>query len=257
MKPANHAFDELVQESFDAPFEGWDFSYLAGRRSEGVLPWSYEGIARDRMETAQAMLDMGTGGGELLASLRPLPRRTFATEGYAPNVPIARQRLEPLGVQVYDTTGDPENAHLPFSDGEFDLILNRHEAYTPQELWRLLRDGGTFLTQQCGGGGEVELIEWFKGKGNAEVMDWSLSVAVRQMAAVGFRIDAAQEAFPETTFADVGAVVYYLRAAPWLMDDFTVEKYRDRLLAMHHHIQQHGGFTVPDERFLLEAIKPG
>jgi len=33
---------------------------------------------------------MGTGGGEFLASLAPLPMHTSATEAYPPNVEIAR-----------------------------------------------------------------------------------------------------------------------------------------------------------------------
>ena len=52
------------------------------------------------MRDAATMLDMGTGGGEFLFSLHPLPKTVYATEGYKPNVPIARQRLEPLGVKV-------------------------------------------------------------------------------------------------------------------------------------------------------------
>jgi len=41
-----------------------------------------------------------------------------------------------------------------------------------------------------------------------------------------------------------------------LLGDFTVEKYRDRLLAMHEDIQKHGRFTVRHQRFFVEAAKP-
>ena len=72
---------------------------------------------------------------------------------------------------------------------------------------------------------------------------------------VGFRIVGEQEVYPECSFLDIGAVVYYLRAIPWLLNDFTVEKYRGRLLAMHKHIQTHGRFAVKDQKFLIEAVK--
>ena len=34
-------FDELVTEAMDAPFSGWDFSWLDGRSRSEPLPWDY------------------------------------------------------------------------------------------------------------------------------------------------------------------------------------------------------------------------
>jgi SAM-dependent methyltransferase len=247
-------FDRLIAEALEAPFEGWDFSWLKGRKTEPTLPWDYAGIVKTKMQGIKAMLDMGTGGGEVLASLAPFSVRVCATETYAPNVDLARKRLAPLGVDVYDTTGDPDNKHLPFAGASFDLVTNRHESYVPAEVYRVLRPGGRFVTQQCGGYGEVDLIEYFKGK--IEPMDWTAAVASRQLEDAGFEITDAREVYPEYSFFDIGAVVYMLKAIPWLVDDFSVDRYRDRLLAMHEHIRKHGSFTVKDQRFLIEAVKP-
>ena len=70
-------FDELVQEALTAPFEGWDFSWLEGRKTKLTLPWNYVAKVRARMHSIASMLDMGTGGGELLASLTPFPPRNL------------------------------------------------------------------------------------------------------------------------------------------------------------------------------------
>ncbi len=94
------SFDDLVSEALSQEFTGWDFSWLKGRWKSGPLPWNYRQSVQDTLRQAGSLLDMGTGGGEFLASLAPLPALTCATEGYAPNVPVARARLEPLGVQV-------------------------------------------------------------------------------------------------------------------------------------------------------------
>jgi SAM-dependent methyltransferase len=206
------------------------------------------------MQNIDAMLDMGTGGGEILASLVPFPPRVCATETYPPNVAIARKRLEPLGVDVRDTRNAPDNLHLPFDDAEFDLIINRHESYLPTEVSRILKCGGHFITQQCGGYGDVNLIEYFKGK--IEPMNWTAEVASRQLEETGFQIIDSQEVYPEYSFLDIGAVVYTFKAIPWYLKDFTIEKYRDRLLTMHEHIQKHGSFIVKDQRFFIEAVKP-
>jgi len=99
------------------------------------------------IRNVDSLLDMGAGGGEFLASLMPLPIHTCATEGYEPNVSVARTLLQPLGVKVFRYEDDD---NLPFDDEEFELIINRHESYSPKEVFRLLKPGGYFITQQVG-----------------------------------------------------------------------------------------------------------
>lgn len=57
--------------------------------------------------------------GEFLSRL-PFPKQTFATESYVPNVNIAKNRLEPLGITVKQITSDSD---LPFDDEIFTLLL--------------------------------------------------------------------------------------------------------------------------------------
>src|SRR5687768_7435342 len=100
-----HNYPELLRHltsEFNRPSTGWNFSYLKGRMEEklNLLPWDYEATVRSKLLGAKGLLDMGTGSGEFLASLSPLPQDTCATESWAPNIAIARQRLGPLGVTV-------------------------------------------------------------------------------------------------------------------------------------------------------------
>lgn len=137
-------FDTLLKDALALPFSGWDFSAMKGRWWQDEPYWDYPAVAREHMAAATYMLDQDTGGGELLASLAPLPSFTFATESYAPNVPTARNRLQPLGVHLVSEYNDDA---LPFADGYFDLVLNRHGGYSVSELRRILRPGGIFFTQ--------------------------------------------------------------------------------------------------------------
>jgi hypothetical protein len=104
----NCNYPELLRHltsEFNRPSTGWNFSCLKGRMEEqlNLLPWDYEATVRSLLLNARGLLDMGTGSGEFLASLSPLPPDTCATEGWAPNIAIARQRLGPLGVTVTGT----------------------------------------------------------------------------------------------------------------------------------------------------------
>ncbi|MDU7476754.1 MAG: hypothetical protein E7L01_25935 [Paenibacillus macerans] len=62
---------KLWQAEETKGFQGWDFSYLAGRMEEEELPWDYKANVQARVSGDTVMLDMGTGGGEFLLSLSP------------------------------------------------------------------------------------------------------------------------------------------------------------------------------------------
>ena len=54
-------FNKLTAEALQAPFSGWDFSFLRDRWSEIELPWDYKQRVLELMQNASTMLDMGTG----------------------------------------------------------------------------------------------------------------------------------------------------------------------------------------------------
>ena len=200
-------------ESANTHFSGWDFSFISetGRMKSEPLSWSYGSIAFLLMQRAKSMLDMGTGGGEFLSMLQPFPPTIYATEGYAPNVPIAQKKLEPLGITVVEVSDDTA---LPFQDGQFDLIINQHESYAASEVNRILSPNGIFLTQQVGGLDCAVLNEQFGSPLNSEFASWSLEAAYSELEENGFTILDAKEEFPFQRFYDIGAIVYYLKAIP-------------------------------------------
>jgi len=64
------SFEELVAEAAAVPTEGWDFSWFEGRATEERPSWGYARAIGERLATAEAALDIQTGGGEVLASAR-------------------------------------------------------------------------------------------------------------------------------------------------------------------------------------------
>jgi len=75
-------FQQLVDEEQQAAFSSWDFHWLEGRMVQDEPPWDYPALVRKHLDSAHSILDMGTGGGELLSSLAPLPPDTHTTEAY-------------------------------------------------------------------------------------------------------------------------------------------------------------------------------
>jgi hypothetical protein len=50
--------------------------------------------------------------------------------------------------------------------------------------------------------------------------------------------------------------VHFLRKVVWTVPDFTVERYRERLCALHELIERDGRFVAHSQRYLIEARKP-
>ncbi|NHN55872.1 class I SAM-dependent methyltransferase [Calidifontibacter sp. DB0510] len=237
--------------------EGWDFSSLAGRMRESREPWDLESFYREALASAQHVLDMGTGGGEYLTRfVDHLPNDTTATEGWPPNLPVAQRHLGDLGIPVVEY-GAPDNdvdaVSMPFPDDRFDLVLNRHESFSPRELARVIAPGGTFLTQQVGGRDTADLLE-FLGR-PLPFPQVSFMAFSTDLAAAGFEIIDGADDVGWYEFDDVAALVAFLQLATWPPPaEFSVDRYADRLLALHART---GGrpFRVERNRFWLKGVR--
>ena len=241
---------EQWKKDEQAHFEGWDFSYIKDRVTSERPPWNYNSLAKELISKSESLLDMATGGGERLSSLSPLPKNTIATEGWEPNVKVARKRLEPLGVEVVGV--DEEHKKLPFADQTFDTVINHHGAFEANEVYRVLQDGGVFLTQQVGGENLNDLIEFFEAKHPFPRKLKYLEIATRD---VGFEIKKAEEWRGKRVFLDVGAIVYFLKAIPWTIKNFSVDKHLKYLEKLQKRLDFGEKLEFTDSRYLIFAKK--
>jgi SAM-dependent methyltransferase len=257
---ARRTFEELVAEGESEPVAGWDFSWLAGRATEERPAWGYSGLLAAAIGTARGVLDIQTGGAEVLtaairaAGIRPPPPALAATESWPPNAALAAERLAPLGGTV-SQAGDADP--LPFPDAAFDLVVSRHPTVT---LWpqiaRVLQPGGRYLAQQIGPGTNRGLYEYLMGP-QPDSPGRSADRAAAAAQAAGLLVTRLESQALRVEFFDIGAVVYFLRKVLWTVPDFSVDRYRDRLAALHEEIEAAGRFTCWSRRFLIEASRPG
>ena len=249
--------DELLAQAEATAFQGWDFSVLGDRLVLEPPHWDFDEIVASAAVEATTLLDMGTGGGEWLSSLRARAPVTVATEGWQPNVAVATARLRVLGVPVVYTEGAPDNhrqelgdpvGRLPFRAEAFDLISNRHESFRADEVTRVLRHDGMFVTQQTHSGSRQfhELL----GSAPPDLQELELDMVVAQLRDAGLSIVEAEIGTATTVFADIGAFAWYLQSVPWAVPGFTIGTYRQALLWLHD-----GPIRVPHQRFWLRAYK--
>ncbi len=248
-----NALIEFWKQEETQPFIGWDFAYLDGRMYEEQTPWSYSTRAKALMRQATSLLDMATGGGERLLEMRSdWPAKVVVTENYPPNVALAYTRLAPLGATVVDVALRMHDL-MPFADAEFDVILNRHAAFNVDEVARLLTPGGTFLTQQVHGLWAHDLLAVF-----GATPPWPDSTLARYLPwlqTAGLTLVMAEDWSGELAFSDVGAIVYYLKAVPWLVPGFSVEKHLPALQGLQIRLEKEKRLCFAAKKYIIEAQK--
>lgn len=235
-----------------AHIKGWDFSHISGRYEEAELPWDYKRIIKQYINDDMHILDYDTGGGEFLLSLNHPYNRTSATEGYLPNVELCRETLLPLGID-FKMCNNPSD--IPYQDESFDLIINRHGSFNAKEIYRLLKKGGVFITQQVGEDNDRELVEMVLPNTEKPFLNLNLKEQKKEFENVGFQIIEEAEAYCPIKFYDVGAFVWFARIIEWEFLGFSVDKCLDNLLEMQKQIDSKGSVEGTVHRYLIVARK--
>lgn len=249
----DHLIQSWLHEEEIAHIHGWDFSHIDGKYEESPLPWNYREIIRKYLRSDLRILDMDTGGGEFLLSLNHPHANTAAIEAYPPNVQLCRETLLPLGIDFQEASAD---GPLPFENESFDLVLNRHGSFNAQEIRRVLRPGGLFITQQVGADNDRALVEaLYDSPPPIPYSEQRLSIIQSQFESVGFTTLDGQEVFLPIRFFDIGALVWFARIIEWEFPGFSVEKNLNRLLHLQNQIDAGHAIEADVHRILMVSQK--
>ena len=249
----NELLSAWKAEEAIAHIHGWDFSHIAGRYTEqDDLPWDYRDVIEAYLRPEMKILDIDTGGGEFLLSLNHPHENTSATENYPPNVALCREVLLPLGIDFRPGDG---KGKLPFDDGSFDLVINRHGDFNAGEIHRVLKPGGLFITQQVGAENDRELVELLCGETEIPFPEQYLHLTSKAFMEAGFTILRGEEVFRPIRFFDVGALVWFARIIQWEFPGFSVDTHLENLMNVQRILEENGSIDGRIHRFLLVARK--
>ena len=241
------------KEEETAHIHGWDFSHIHNRyREEDDLPWDYKKIICQYLNKNIKILDYDTGDGEFLLSLKHPFHNTAATEGYPPNVELCKKTLLPLGID-FKSCDTPSN--IPFESESFDIIINRHGDFHAEELYRLLKKGGLFITEQVGSENDRNLVEMVLPNTQKPFPHLNLKEQREIFENAGFHIIRAEEVFRPIRFYDVGAFVWFAHIIEWEFPGFSVERCFDSLLKIQKSIEDTGYIEATIHRYLIVAKK--
>lgn len=247
-------YDELLAaEAYARTKTGWDPGFIDSRHIGPPIPWDYEALAHEALRLSRCAIDLGTGGGEVLARIAAGSHfaRLIATEAWAPNARLAHEHLRKQRIPVVRCANG--EGTLPFKDEAFDLVLDRHEALDPAEVDRVLVPGGTLLTQQCTPDSFPELHRYFDRAVRFPDHYHNYADALRGL---GYAVEIERHDF-ETGFPALSELVQMLVIAPWYVPDLDVKCDLEPLRRLEAELSRPGGEIVLREgRYLLRAVKP-
>ncbi|MBP1914041.1 ubiquinone/menaquinone biosynthesis C-methylase UbiE [Lederbergia galactosidilyticus] len=142
---------------------GWDFSNVKCQ-SEGI-EWDFYEEVTKRCKSSDILLDIGTGGGENILKIATfffLIVGIDLSSEMVEKARINRQNTDVKNVRFFQMSSQG----LQFPTDFFDIISCCHAPFAPNEIAKVLKKEGVFLTQQVSEGDKINLKRAF-GRGQA------------------------------------------------------------------------------------------
>ncbi|MCU0630384.1 MAG: class I SAM-dependent methyltransferase, partial [Methanoregulaceae archaeon] len=146
----DHEIKDAVRKSWDHSSVMYDScpGHGIGTEEEKVA-WKQE-LARNIPESPQRVLDIGCGTAVMGLLFAEMGHQVTGVDLSEAMIAKAREKADAQNLPIELRTGDAE--HLPFSNGSFDVVVNRHLVWTlphPEialkEWNRVLKKGGVVL----------------------------------------------------------------------------------------------------------------
>lgn len=240
----------IKSEEKQKEFIGWNFTYLANKCIQEELPWSYQKIVKHYLKPEMNLLDMGTGGGELLSTFEHPYHKTTVTEGWDKNYQLLLKKLKPKGVNVQFVA---ENDDLNFPDNHFDIIINSHASFSVTEVARVLKTSGWFISQQVGDLNGMQLASKLIPQLPKKQLNFHLASVLSKLKLNHFTILYENEHYPAQNFFDMDGFIYYIRTISWEFPNFSVENNFAELVSIYEELQKNGFIYNQQHRFIFVA----
>jgi len=205
--PHDYTYQELKQiaDTVDDR-RGWDFSRMQTERDP--VPWDYLEIVPRYLKPSDAVLDIGTGGGEKFLTFADSFARGV---GIDPDPDMIQAARENGATQSNVTFVEMGAEVLGFPDATFDVVLTRHAPFVVPEVVRVLKPGGSFVCQQVGAENMVNIVEAF-GTGSNVRYDDEYRSSNEEFMENGCRFVATGDYDVRYWVKDIPSLIFWLKA---------------------------------------------
>ncbi len=238
---------------------GWDFSRMQTEREP--VPWDYMEVAPHYLKPTDAVLDIGTGGGEKLLAFSP---HFEMGVGIDPDPEMIRVAQENGARQPNVTFTEMGAEALAFPDSTFDVVLARHAPTVVPEAVRVLKPGGYFVTQQVGAENMANIREEFgtrrahRGTGPRALHNDDHRARVDGLIKNGCRIVATGAYNVHYWVKDIPSLIFWFKAIAGgneVPDGFTIDRDWQTVNRIITRYSTANGVLTNEHRTLLIARK--
>jgi SAM-dependent methyltransferase len=225
---------------------GWDFSGMSELRQP--VPWEYQEVVLRYLRSSDAVLDVGTGGGERLRDLAWAFGRGLGIDIDPAMVRFAIQNSAAANLSFRVCSHRLES--VPET---FDAIIDRHAPFGLSAVAAHLRPGGYFITQQVGER-NMACVKAALGQPPGPPV-----IQRQSFAASGLRLLAFLEYDVEYVVGDIESLVFWLNALDLGHADMDGQSALASAVTLNRILAGNvdkRGFITNEHRYLAVTQKP-
>ncbi|MEC9487956.1 MAG: class I SAM-dependent methyltransferase [Halanaerobium sp.] len=231
---------------------GWDFSRIKVVSEGGK--WDFYQKVRQRCRKDDLLLDIGTGGGERVLSLADAVHLIIGVDNSEEMIATARKNRQERGIRkarffIMDS------AKMDFPAGFFNLITCRHSVFKAREVYRLLAEGGIFMSQQVDETDKMNIKEFYgRGQSYGDAGGTACKNYIKLLQEAGFSRVFTDSYNAVEYYQTPEDLLFLLQHTP-IIPDFGEE---EDLLLLDKFFQQYStprGIKTNSSRYLIIAEK--
>ena len=172
------------------------------------IPWNYWNKVRDFLKEDTKLLVLGLSVKDIFFQFgkHPFPLISVA------QMPDQKDQEDFSCLDAYGFTVKPVETIrvLPFQDECFDLVIHMNSPYDLNEIRRVLKPGGHFITQQVGGEDHRILLESIMRQYFSPCPEENLENILPRFLKLGFKVVYRNQCYPKEIFETVDAIHNYI-----------------------------------------------
>lgn len=232
---------------------GWDFSHL--KTTEEGQGWDFFQEVLKKTKSKDTVLDIGTGGGERILKIAQHFGSIYGIDHSPSMVSTAKKNLYKTKLKNVKFLM-MDSSELNFPDNYFDIVTDRHCDFNPSEVFRVLKKGGYFFTQQVSEGDQMNIKNAFgRGQGYA-IKDGTLkNKYLKQLRKFGFTKIEDFDYNSKITYKTDKDYIFLLRYTPTIPE---FGKKKNDFEILRKFIEKNmtkKGIETNSKRFMINAIK--
>ena len=234
---------------------GWDFSEIEKRKKIIGKKWDFLKTVKNYVTDESVLLDIGTGGGKKLLQVAKFVKKAYGIDHQESMITTANRNLRKSKMSnVEFKLADAKE--LPFPPRSFDVVMCRHAPFCVEEVFKVLKPNGIFLTQQVKAEEDAENIKEVFGRGQrfGEKLGSFMNKRIRELKNAGFEILRTDTYNATEYYADMADLIFSLRNTP-LVPDFDIDNDQRYLEEIEKKYKTKNGIKTNSARFLILCKK--